>query len=200
MKKVKVGRAVRGVRPTVQLVAAVTCLVCGWTASSAPATETVPPAVPPPWQLTPSPLAQERPDISPAVVEAYVEDFGVTEKEAARRLEIQNEGYPYDAALRQELGETYGGISFDNTTGVLVAASTTLAGVEIAERLTAGRGFDRGDVVVRKVDQSLDELEGLQARVEAGLEDEIANAEVTAGIDTAANSVGGVERARIDVG
>ncbi|WP_367130027.1 trypsin-like serine protease [Saccharothrix sp. HUAS TT1] len=96
-------------------------------------------------------------------VRYLVDNYGVSEREALRRLELQDQAVRLDGLLRKENAGEYGGMWLDQDAGVLVVAMTEPAA---AERHLAGLP-DRARVRTRAVRHSLADLTAAKDRIAA---------------------------------
>src|SRR5687767_9193569 len=95
------------------LVAAATVLSATGGATAAPTAQTA---------LDPATVAES--------VRYLVDSYGVSEREALRRLALQNDAVRLDEVLRKENAAEYGGMWLDQTSGVLVVAMTKPAAAQ----------------------------------------------------------------------
>ncbi|MFE2753600.1 trypsin-like serine protease [Actinosynnema sp. NPDC059335] len=98
-------------------------------------------------------------------VRYLVESYGVGEREALRRLELQQEAVRLDGVLRKENPAEYGGMWLDQTAGVLVVAMTDPA----AARRHLKDLPDRAHVRTQAVRHSLADLTAAKERIAAGV-------------------------------
>jgi streptogrisin C len=96
-------------------------------------------------------------------VRYLVDTYKVTEQEALRRLELQNDAVKLDQLLRRDRGAEYGGMWLDQDTGQLVVAMTKPAAAE--PYLTAMP--DHANVRTRQVQHSLRDLTAAKTRIAA---------------------------------
>ncbi|MEV1113636.1 hypothetical protein AB0I91_01100 [Actinosynnema sp. NPDC049800] len=96
-------------------------------------------------------------------VRYLVDNYGVSEREALRRLELQHEAVRLDGVLRRENAAEYGGMWLDQETGELVVALTDPAA---ANRLLADLP-DRAHVRTQAVRHSLADLTAAKDRIAA---------------------------------
>ncbi|ONI80930.1 hypothetical protein ALI22I_46245 [Saccharothrix sp. ALI-22-I] len=94
-------------------------------------------------------------------VRYLVETYGVSEREALRRLELQNEAVRLDQVLRKENAAQYGGMWLDQTSGVLVVATTEPAAVRSHLKDLP----DRAHVRTQPVRHSLADLTAAKDRI-----------------------------------
>ncbi|MEV6715810.1 trypsin-like serine protease [Lentzea sp. NPDC051208] len=94
-------------------------------------------------------------------IDYLVQTYRVTEREALRRLELQNDATELEATLRKEAAGEYGGMWLDQQTGELVVAMTKPAA---AQRQIAAMP-DRAKVKVRTVKHSLASLRSAHDRI-----------------------------------
>ncbi|SDL96723.1 streptogrisin C [Lentzea albidocapillata subsp. violacea] len=94
-------------------------------------------------------------------IDYLVQTYRVTEREALRRLELQNDAAKLEATLRKEAAGEYGGMWLDQQTGELVVAMTKPAA---AQRQIAAMP-DRANVEVRTVKHSLASLKSAHDRI-----------------------------------
>jgi streptogrisin C len=103
-------------------------------------------------------------------VRYLVDNFGVDEREALRRLELQHEAVRLDGVLREENPAEYGGMWLDQTSGELVVAMTD----PTAAKRRLQELPDRAHVRTQSVRHSLADLtatkDRLAAKVGAGPE------------------------------
>ncbi|PRY35656.1 streptogrisin C [Umezawaea tangerina] len=96
-------------------------------------------------------------------VRYLVKTFGVSEREALRRLELQREAVRLDERLRREAGAEYGGMRLDQEAGGVLVVSMTKAAA--AEPFLAG--LDRAHVRTAEVRYSLADLVKTRDRIAA---------------------------------
>ncbi|PSL53625.1 streptogrisin C [Saccharothrix carnea] len=96
-------------------------------------------------------------------VRYLVDSYGVSEREALRRLELQNEAVRLDRVLRTENAAEYGGMWLDQTTGELVVAMTDLAAADRHLKDVP----DREHVRTQPVRHSLADLTAAKNRIAA---------------------------------
>ncbi len=96
-------------------------------------------------------------------VRYLVDSYGVSEREALRRLELQNEAVRLDRVLREESAAEYGGMWLDQASGELVVAMTDPAA---ADRHLAELP-DRARVRTQGVRHSLADLTAAKDRLAA---------------------------------
>ncbi|MCX2949382.1 trypsin-like serine protease [Lentzea sp. NEAU-D7] len=94
-------------------------------------------------------------------IDYLVQTYRVTEREALRRLELQNDAAKLEATLRKEAAGEYGGMWLDQQAGELVVAMTKPAA---AQRQIAAMP-DRAKVKVRTVKHSLASLQSAHDRI-----------------------------------
>jgi streptogrisin C len=96
-------------------------------------------------------------------VRYLVDSYGVSEREALRRLELQHEAVRLDGVLREENAAEYGGMWLDQTSGELVVAMTDPAA---ADRHLKDLP-DRAHVRTQAVRHSLADLTAAKDRIAA---------------------------------
>ena len=96
-------------------------------------------------------------------VRYLVDSYGVSEREALRRLELQHEAVRLDGVLRTENSAEYGGMWLDQTSGELVVAMTDPA----AARRHLEDLPDRAHVRTQAVRHSLADLNAAKDRIAA---------------------------------
>ncbi|MEU4762280.1 hypothetical protein AB0H12_03425 [Actinosynnema sp. NPDC023794] len=96
-------------------------------------------------------------------VRYLVDNYGVSEREALRRLELQHEAVRLDGVLREENAAEYGGMWLDQASGELVVALTDPAA---ANRLLEDLP-DRAHVRTQAVRHSLADLTAAKDRIAA---------------------------------
>lgn len=94
-------------------------------------------------------------------IEYLVQTYRVSEREALRRLELQNDAAKLEERLRKEAAGEYGGMWLDQQTGQLVVAMTQPAA---AQRQISAMP-DRANVKVRTVKNSLASLQSAHDRI-----------------------------------
>ncbi|QQQ78382.1 hypothetical protein IOD16_07950 [Saccharothrix sp. 6-C] len=132
----------------------------------------------------PSARAALDPAVVAESVRYLVDNYGVSEREALRRLDLQQESVRLDGVLRRENPAEYGGMWLDQTSGELVVALTDPA----AANRRLAESPDRARVRTRVVRHSLADLtaakDRLAAKVGAG-----ADAVYLPAVDERANEV-----------
>ncbi|MCS7476203.1 S1 family peptidase [Umezawaea endophytica] len=118
--------------------------------------------------LSPSGGAAAAPSVDRASVgesvRYLVEAYGVPEREALRRLDLQKQADELDGALRKDASAEYGGMWIDHAAGgELVVAMTDTAAAE----LHLAKLPDRSHVRTRTVEHSLAELTEARGRIAA---------------------------------
>ncbi|MBP2322047.1 streptogrisin C [Kibdelosporangium banguiense] len=96
-------------------------------------------------------------------VKYLVETYKVTEQEAIRRLELQNDAVKLDQLLRRDRGTEYGGLWLDQDKGQLVVAMTKATAAEPYLKAMP----DRANVRTQEVQHSLQELTAAKSRIAA---------------------------------
>jgi streptogrisin C len=96
-------------------------------------------------------------------VQYLVASYKVSEQEALRRLELQNDAAKLDQMLRRDRGAEYGGMWLDQDKGQLVVAMTKPTAAEPYLKVMP----DRANVHTQQVKHSLQQLTAAKARVAA---------------------------------
>jgi streptogrisin C len=96
-------------------------------------------------------------------VQYLVETYKVSEQEALRRLELQNDAGKLDELLRRDRGAEYGGLWLDQNKGQLVVAMTKPAAAAPYVKAMP----DQANVRTQQVQHSLQELTAAKTRIAA---------------------------------
>ncbi|MFI0798782.1 streptogrisin C [Amycolatopsis lurida] len=99
-----------------------------------------------------------------------VENYGVSEQEALRRLELQTDSLKLDELLRRDRGTEYGGMWLDQDKGQLVVAMTKPSAAEPYLRAMPVRSAVRTQQVQHSLQQLTAAKERVAAKVGAGPE------------------------------
>ncbi len=123
------------------------------------------------------------------MISEYMHEFDVGHQIAESRLTTQEMGTKLDTLLREDENDAYGGILFENETGVLTVLMTDRADISSVKRLAAGVGLDASEYDIRSARNSMVELEEHQDTIEAKLAEQVSSGVLTTAIDIASNKV-----------
>jgi hypothetical protein len=127
-------------------------------------------------------------DVSAQAVAEYADEFGISDVAAETVLETQRQGAGIVDHLKEELGDGYAGVWFDNEAGEFVVPVTGSASRSaVARQLAAASLADRARTV--PVQSTWGELTAAQRRVDHGLDDLLSAGKIQTYVDPRSNSV-----------
>ena len=135
-------------------------------------------------------------DVQSFEIDAYSENFGVSEGLAEERMETQADGTEADIVgeLEDRLGADYAGVWFDNATGEFVVPMLPGTSGQVVSSELAAAELGEDEFRTRQVQSSWEELEAAQDQIDAGWamlveSGRLGTGMMRTGLDPRANSV-----------